>query len=153
MLIYKQFQSGHIVRGIDFSDDPVLQGRLYSYSAEQIRGPNFEQAPVNRPRVPIHNNNRGGKLKLTSQRISLHIHRRPSTSAHLWRPIKQSETDSLLRQIAVSLELSLASSVPTFADHWSQPVIVWNSLSPEEQQIAVNVIRFETAHITSTTIR
>ncbi|KAK9385140.1 catalase-like domain-containing protein [Lipomyces mesembrius] len=46
---------GHIVRGIDFSDDPLLQGRLYSYHDTQINrhgGPNFEQIPINRPRVP-----------------------------------------------------------------------------------------------------
>lgn len=42
---------------------------------------------------------------------------------------------------------------PSFADHWTQPRIVWNSLSPAEQQITVNALRFETAHITSLTIR
>jgi catalase len=49
---------------------------------------------------------------------------------------------------ALTRELS-----PTFADHWSQPRMVWNSLSPAEQQIAVNALRFETAHVTSTTVR
>ena len=42
---------------------------------------------------------------------------------------------------------------PTFADHWSQPRMVWNSLSPAEQQIAVNALRFETSHIVPTTVR
>jgi catalase len=49
---------------------------------------------------------------------------------------------------ALTRELS-----PTFADHWSQPRMVWNSLSPAEEQIAVNALRSETAHITSTTVR
>jgi catalase len=47
-----QFQSGHVVRGIDFSDDPVLQGRLYSYLDAQLnryRGPNFEQTIPHEP--------------------------------------------------------------------------------------------------------
>jgi catalase len=58
-----QFQPGHIVRGIDFTEDPLLQGRLFSYLDTQLNrngGPNFEQLPINQPRVPFHNNNRDG---------------------------------------------------------------------------------------------
>lgn len=57
------FQPGHVVRGIDFTEDPLLQGRLYSYLDTQLNrhnGPNFEQIPINRPKVEIHNNNRDG---------------------------------------------------------------------------------------------
>jgi catalase len=57
------FQPGHIVRGIDFTDDALLQGRVFSYLDTQLNrhgGPNFEQLPINRPVVPIHNNNRDG---------------------------------------------------------------------------------------------
>ncbi|RFN52619.1 catalase, partial [Fusarium flagelliforme] len=57
------FQPGHIVRGIDFTDDPLLQGRIFSYLDTQLNrhgGPNFEQLPINRPLSPIHNNNRDG---------------------------------------------------------------------------------------------
>lgn len=61
--LISQFQPGHIVRGVDFTDDPLLQGRLFSYLDTQLNrhgGPNFEQLPINRPRAPIHNNNRDG---------------------------------------------------------------------------------------------
>lgn len=57
------FQPGHIVRGIDFTEDPLLQGRVFSYLDTQLNrhgGPNFEQLPINRPVSPIHNNNRDG---------------------------------------------------------------------------------------------
>ena len=57
------FQPGHIVRGVDFTEDPLLQGRLFSYLDTQLNrhgGPNFEQLPINRPRTGIHNNNRDG---------------------------------------------------------------------------------------------
>ncbi|KAJ3482256.1 hypothetical protein NLG97_g7619 [Lecanicillium saksenae] len=57
------FQPGHIVRGVDFSDDPLLQGRIFSYLDTQINrhgGPNFEQIPINRPIARVHNNNRDG---------------------------------------------------------------------------------------------
>ena len=62
-LTIKQFQPGHIVRGIDFTEDPLLQARIFSYLDTQLNrngGPNFEQLPINRPVVPIHNNNRDG---------------------------------------------------------------------------------------------
>ena len=60
------FQVGHVVRGIDFTEDPLLQGRLFSYLDTQLNrhgGPNFEQLPINRPRVDIHNNQRDGAGK------------------------------------------------------------------------------------------
>ncbi|OZJ01356.1 Catalase B, partial [Bifiguratus adelaidae] len=60
------FQPGHLVRGIDFTEDPMFQGRVFSYLDTQLNrygGPNFEQAPINRPRVPVHNNNRDGKAQ------------------------------------------------------------------------------------------
>src|SRR5512145_2660821 len=55
------FHPGHIVPGIDFTNDPLLQGRLFSYLDTQISrlgGPNFHEIPINRPVAPIHNNQR-----------------------------------------------------------------------------------------------
>lgn len=61
-----KFQVGHVVRGIDLTDDPLLQGRLFSYLDTQLNrhnGPNFEQLPINQPRVPVHTNARDGAGK------------------------------------------------------------------------------------------
>jgi catalase len=55
------FCPGHIVPGIDFTNDPLLQGRLFSYTDTQISrlgGPNFHELPINRPVVPFHNGQR-----------------------------------------------------------------------------------------------
>lgn len=57
------FHPGHLVSGIDLTNDPLLQGRLFSYTDTQITrlgGPNFHELPVNRPIAPIHNNQRDG---------------------------------------------------------------------------------------------
>ncbi|KAF8856731.1 cat2, catalase [Acephala macrosclerotiorum] len=150
------FQPGHIVRGIDFSDDPVLQGRLYSYLDAQLNrygGPNFEQAPVNRPRVPIHNNNRDGKAQAY---IPTNIAAYSPNTLNFGSPMEANQTTGngffTAPNRLVSGALTRALS-PTFADHWSQPRMVWNSLSPAEQQIAVNALRFETSHIVSNTVR
>src|SRR6202012_2417531 len=57
------FHPGHVVPGIDFSNDPLLPGRLFSYIDTQIKrvGPNFAQLPINRPTCPVHNNQRDGE--------------------------------------------------------------------------------------------
>src|SRR4051794_106691 len=57
------FHLGNIVPGIDFTDDPLLQGRLFSYLDTQLLrlgGPNFHEIPINRTLAPVHNNNRDG---------------------------------------------------------------------------------------------
>jgi len=56
------FHTGHVVPGIDFTNDPLLQGRLFSYLDTQLLrvGPNFAEIPINRPVCPVHNYQRDG---------------------------------------------------------------------------------------------
>lgn len=60
------FHIGHVVPGIDFTNDPLLQGRLFSYTDTQLirlGGPNFHEIPINRPIAPVHNNQRDGHMR------------------------------------------------------------------------------------------
>ena len=60
------FHPGHLVPGIDFTNDPLLQGRLFSYTDTQLirlGGPNFHEIPINRPTAPLHNNQRDGFMR------------------------------------------------------------------------------------------
>src|SRR4029077_15684756 len=60
------FHPGHVVSGIDFSNDPLLQGRLFSYTDTQLTrlgGPNFHEIPINRPVAPVHNLQRDGHMR------------------------------------------------------------------------------------------
>ena len=60
------FCPSHIVPGIDFTNDPLLQGRLHSYLDTQISrlgGVNFHEIPINRPIAEIHNNQRDGHFR------------------------------------------------------------------------------------------
>ena len=60
------FHPGHVVPGIDFTNDPLLQGRLFSYTDTQLirlGGPNFHEIPINRPIAPVHNNQRDGHMR------------------------------------------------------------------------------------------
>src|SRR4029079_16203346 len=60
------FHPGHVVPGIDFSNDPLLQGRLFSYLDTQLTriGPNFAELPINHPRSPVHNNQQDGFMRM-----------------------------------------------------------------------------------------
>ncbi len=60
------FHPAHLVPGIDFSNDPLLQGRLFSYTDTQLSrlgSANFNELPINRPIVPVHNNQRDGHMR------------------------------------------------------------------------------------------
>ncbi len=60
------FHPGHLVPGIEFTDDPLLQGRLFSYTDTQLSrlgGPNFHEIPINRPVAEMHNNQRDGHMR------------------------------------------------------------------------------------------
>src|ERR1044072_3806659 len=62
------FHVGNIVPGIDFTNDPLMQGRLFSYTDTQLirlGGPNFHEIPINRSIAPVHNNQRDGFMRQT----------------------------------------------------------------------------------------
>jgi catalase len=59
--------ASHVVPGIDFSNDPLLQGRLFSYQDTQLKrlgSPNFHQIPINQPKCPFHNLQRDGHMQM-----------------------------------------------------------------------------------------
>ncbi|EXJ66178.1 catalase B [Cladophialophora psammophila CBS 110553] len=150
------FQPGHIVRGIDFTEDPLLQGRIFSYLDTQLNrhgGPNFEQLPINRPRVPIHNNNRDGAAQ---NYIPLNVAAYTPSDLNNGSPMQANQTNgngfftTPGRTVGGNLVRAKSS---TFDDVWSQPRMFYNSLIPAEQQFLINAMRFETSHVTSPTVR
>lgn len=116
-------------------------------------GPNFEQAPINRPRIPIHNNNRDGKAQAfipTNNAAyspnTLNKHQPAQANQTVGKGFftapNRKASGSLVREIS-----------PSFNDHWSQPRQVWNSLTPAEKQITVNSLRFEVSKVSSSVVR
>ncbi|KAK1142367.1 hypothetical protein N8T08_007919 [Aspergillus melleus] len=150
------FQPGHIVRGIDFTEDPLLQGRLFSYLDTQLNrhgGPNFEQLPINQPRVPIHNNNRDGAGQMF---IPLNPNAYTPNTLNKGSPKQANQTvgDGFFTAPNRSPSGHLTRSVsPTFRDVWSQPRLFYNSLVPAEQQFLIDAIRFETSNVKSSVVR
>jgi catalase len=170
------FQPGHIVRGIDFTEDPLLQGRLFSYLDTQLNrhgGPNFEQLPINMPRVPIHNNNRDGAGQGFIHRNKYHCEHSPThpippqpklTPRHTDTPntlnngfpLQANQTSgrgffTAPGRLANGHLVRLLS--PTFGDHWTQPRLFYNSLTEAEQQFLINAIRFETSNLQSVQVK
>ncbi|KAI1414706.1 CATB protein [Hypoxylon sp. FL1857] len=150
------FQPGHIVRGVDFTEDPLLQGRIFSYLDTQLNrhgGPNFEQLPINRPVVPIHNNNRDGAGQNLIHK-NIHPYTPNSLNGGFPRQASQSSGRGFFnapsRTAGPNLVRGLSS---TFDDHWSQPRLFYNSLTPIEQQFLINAIRFEASHLQSTPVK
>ncbi|KAL5333621.1 catalase B [Aspergillus crustosus] len=150
------FQPGHIVRGVDFTEDPLLQGRLFSYLDTQLNrngGPNFEQLPINQPRVPVHNNNRDGAGQYF---IPLNPNAYFPNTLNSGSPKQANRTNGRGfftapdRTVSGNLVRALSS---TFDDVWSQPRLFYNSLTPAEQQFIVNAIRFENANLKSDVVR
>ncbi|KAJ5116707.1 hypothetical protein N7456_001055 [Penicillium angulare] len=150
------FQPGHIVRGVDFTEDPLLQGRLFSYLDTQLNrhgGPNFEQLPINRPRVPIHNNNRDGAGQMY---IPLNKDAYTPNTPNSGSPKQANQTvgngffTTPGRTTSGKLLRTVSSS---FTDVWTQPRLFWNSLVPAEKQFVVDAMRFENSNVVSSVVR
>lgn len=148
------FQPGHIVRGIDFTEDPLLQGRIFSYLDTQLNrhgGPNFEQLPINRPRTRVNNNNRDG-----AGQMFVHNQKNDYTPSALSGGFPMQANSSQVFMTAAGRQSGgplVRALSDTFNDHWSQPRLFLNSLTRPEQQILVNAIRFETSNVQSVTVR
>ncbi|UNI14250.1 Catalase [Purpureocillium takamizusanense] len=144
------FQPGHIVRGVDFTEDPLLQGRIFSYLDTQINrhgGPNFEQLPINRPIGKVHNNNRDGAAQ---NMIPKNMAPYSPNTLNKGFPMQANQTNGKGFFTAPNRKADgplVRRRSPTFADHWSQPRLFYNSLTKVEQQFLIDAIRFETSQV------
>ncbi|MEO5788227.1 MAG: catalase [Gelidibacter sp.] len=138
------FLPGHIVPGIDFSNDPLLQGRLFSYRDTQLSrlgSPNFHQIPINRPVVPTHNNQRDGHMQMDIPKGQTAYF--PNTLSggcpHLSKMSEGAFTSYEERIDARKVRTRSAS----FSDHFSQPALFYRSLADWEQQHVTDAYIFE----------
>ncbi|CAM4331399.1 catalase [Lacicoccus alkaliphilus] len=139
------FHPGHIVPGIDFTNDPLLQGRLFSYTDTQLNrfnGPNFQQIPINRPMCPFSNNQRDGFNQM-------YIHKGPT--AHHKNRMNNNQPAPLppeqggYEHYPETVEGKIGQKRPTqsFDDHFSQAKMFLNSLSEHEKQHLFDAYSFE----------
>jgi len=148
------FHPGHVVPGIDFTNDPLLQGRLFSYTDTQLTrlgGPNFHELPVNRPLAPVHNNQRDGfgrqlvaKGKVAYEPNSLkggcpfHAGADKKTFVHFTERISAQK---------------VRARSSSFADHISQAKMFYDSQTSIEQTHIKKAYSFELSKVKSPEVR
>ncbi|MDZ4823667.1 MAG: catalase [Flavobacteriales bacterium] len=148
------FHPGHLVSGIDFSNDPLLQGRLFSYTDTQLSrlgGPNFHEIPINRPITPVHNNQRDGHMRQTIDKGQASYH--PNTTGNGCPfQAKASEGGFVSYNERIDARKVRARS-RSFFDHFSQATLFYNSQSEAEKNHIVEAFKFELGKLKSDAIR
>jgi catalase len=148
------FHPGHIVPGIDFSDDPLLQGRLFSYFDTQINrfnSANFAQVPINRPTCPVHNNQLDGFM-----RQSIHVGRasyHPNSLGDNAPAPSSGDDGGYVSYPAKVSGQKVRARNDSFKNYFSQARLFYVSLSKPEQEHLTNALRFELGKVKSEAVR
>jgi catalase len=146
------FCTAHVVPGIDFSNDPLLAGRIHSYKDTQILrlgGANFHEIPINAPVVPVHNNQRDG-----IKRQALHRGRvayEPNSLAG-GCPFQAGAKGFVSFPEPMQSD-KLRGKPEKFAEHYQQATLFWNSQTEWEKAHIVGAFRFELSKCTVPAIR
>jgi catalase len=148
------FCVAHVVPGIDFSNDPLLAGRIHSYVDTQISrlgGPNFHEIPINAPVAQVHNNQRDGmhRQAINRGRVSYEPNSlgggcpfQAGMKGFVSFPERRDEGDHKVR-----------GKAERFADHYTQATLFWNSQTDIEKQHIINAFRFELSRVQIPAIR
>jgi catalase len=146
------FCTAHIIPGIDFTNDPLLQGRIHSYVDTQLTrlgGPNFHEIPINAPIVEVHNNQRDGfhRQAIARGRVSYEPNSlaggcpfQTGGSGYTSYP-QRTEGDKVRGKPAL------------FSDHYSQARLFWQSQTMIEQNHIIAAFRFELTRVQTVAVR
>jgi catalase len=138
------FHTGNLVPGIEVTNDPLMQARLFSYLDTQLTrlgGPNFTQLPINAPRCPVNDMLRDG-MHQTAIHPGIAPYRPNSLDGG--QPLVATEADGGYVQTPRPVDGPVTRSAPvSFSDHFSQATMFYRSLSPLEQTHIVEAITFE----------
>lgn len=148
------FHPAHLVPGIDFTHDPLLQGRLAAYHGAQIArlgGPNHHQIPINRPLCPVHHYQREGAQSLGIPRGPVSYE--PSTLAQ-GSEFRTDGGQQGFQSLPGPVESpKLRRRPPGFDDHFRQATLFWNSQSGPERERLVAAFQRELSRVESAAIR
>lgn len=148
------FHPGHLVPGIDFSNDPLLQGRLFSYTDTQLSrlgSPNFHEIPINRPISPMHNNQRDGHMR---QEINVGRASYSPNSLGGGCPFQAKMAEGGFVSVNERIDAhKIRERSESFADHFSQAALFFKSQTSIEQNHIISALRFELSKVETITIR
>jgi catalase len=148
------FHVGNIVPGIDFTNDPLMQGRLFSYTDTQLLrlgGPNFHEIPINRPIVPVFNNQRDGHMRQTINKGKVSY---SPNSLGGGCPFQAGQMQGGFTSHAEKIDAhKIRERSESFFDHFSQAKLFFNSQSEPEKQHIVDALSFELGKVQTIAIR
>ncbi|NML42127.1 catalase [Ramlibacter sp. G-1-2-2] len=148
------FHPGHVVPGIDFTADPLLQGRLFSYTDTQLSrlgGANFHELPINRGVCPFHNFQRDGmhRMLINKGRVAYE----PNTLGN-GSEFRVDGGEQGFQSYPEALESpKIRRRSPSFDDHFSQATLFWNSQSAAEKEHIIAGYQFELSKVETPAIR
>ena len=151
------FCTAHVVPGIDFSNDPLLAGRIHSYMDTQISrlgGANFHEIPINAPLAQAHNNQRDGMHRQAIHRGRVAYE--PNSLAGgcpFQAGAQQGFVTFSERQQASEEHAKVRGKPEKFADHYTQATLFYVSQTPLEQSHIVQAFCFELSKLTVPAIR
>lgn len=150
------FCPANIVPGVDFSDDPLLQGRIFSYFDTQLHrlgGPNFNELPINKPICPVHNQQRDGAHRMHINTTVANYE--PNSISDNWpREVPAAKHNGGFTTYASTVEgAKVRERSPSFFDYYSQPRLFWLSQTPSEKRHIVNAFSFELSKVIRPYIR
>jgi catalase len=148
------FHPGHVVPGIDFTNDPLLQGRLFSYIDTQLirlGGPNFNEIPINRPLAPVHTNQRDGFMRQTINKGRVSYF--PNSLAKGCPMMAPEAAGGYVHHMEKVDGAKVRNRSDKFRDFFSQAAMFWQSITPGEQQRLVDAAHFELGKVETMAIR
>ncbi len=138
------FAPSNVVPGIDFSNDPMLQARLISYTDTQMHrlgSPNLNQLPINRPVCPVHNNQRDGVMPMNIETSRQNYYPNSlSGGCPMMSPESAGGYVHYMQRVEGRVVRERSNS---FSDHFSQATLFWNSLSEVEKEHLIAAAQFE----------
>ena len=145
------FHPGHLVPGIEFTNDPLLQGRFFSYTDTQLKrlgGPNFHELEINRPKCPMHNFQRDGMARMQVDKG------RTNYEPNSLEPNGPRETPAGFATFPEPMTgTKVRERSETFADHYSQARMFYRSQTPVEQRHIANAFTFELSKVETKAVR
>lgn len=148
------FNPANVVPGIDFSNDPVLQGRLLAYRDTQqhrLGSSNYTDLPINKPICPFHNNQRRGAIR---QRIDVDKVNYHENSLLNNTPFTVPPEDGGYKDYPGKVEgYKIRARSDSFKDYFSQPRIFWNSLNAVEKQHTIEGLSYQVGSVKSDSVR
>jgi len=148
------FCTSHIVPGIGFTNDPLLQGRNFSYLDTQLSrlgGPNFHEIPINRPVCPFSNGQRDGLHRMTIDTGETSYG--PNSLDENFPAEKDPKSGGFSTYPAPVDGVTRRVRAESFNDHFSQATMFWNSMSPLEREHIATAFSFELAKVNRVEVR